>query len=196
MRFAVNVGAHIYKNRGSECGTIDTGQTSEDHSCGRHGGAGVAGSYESISPSLADETQADANRGIPLGADSFHFVVHGDDFTGMDDVDFEPPGARIARQFSFELRLGSNQEYARAMMARRLQRPFDFGLGRFVGSHRIQSDYARHGGKKLGLLFDLEDFAALVVSAFRAGAMRHLLFMTVGTLGKRMPGQKIVCAAF
>src|SRR5882672_6981446 len=80
-------------------------------------------------------------------------------------------------------------------MTRRLQGAFDLGLGGLVGPHRIQSDYAGHGGKKLGLLFDLEDFAALVVSALRADAVRQLLLVTVGTLGERVLGERVVGAA-
>jgi hypothetical protein len=49
-------------------------------------------------------------------------------------------------------------------------------------------------GKKLGLLFDLEDFAAFIVSALRAGAMRHFLFVTVRALGKRMLRERVVRA--
>ena len=49
--------------------------------------------------------------------------------------------------------------------------------------------------KKLGLLFDLEDFAALVVSALRADAVRELLLVTVGTLGKGVLGERVMGAA-
>jgi hypothetical protein len=80
-------------------------------------------------------------------------------------------------------------------MTRRLQSAFDLRLGCLVGPHRIQSDYARHGGKKLGLLFDLENFTALVVSAFRADAVRQLLLVTVGTLGKGVLGERVMGAA-
>src|SRR5581483_1233754 len=47
----------------------------------------------------------------------------------------------------------------------------------------------------LGGFFDVENFASLVVAALRAGAVRHLLFMTVGTLGERMAFDRIMRAA-
>src|SRR5204862_70725 len=50
--------------------------------------------------------------------------------------------------------------------------------------------------QKLLLGFDVQNFAPLIVAALGAGAMRHLALVAIGTLGKRMPGQKIVGAAF
>jgi hypothetical protein len=40
--------------------------------------------------------------------------------------------------------------------------------------------------RKLGLLFDLYNFAALVGAALRAGAVWHFLLVAVGTLRQRV----------
>jgi hypothetical protein len=43
--------------------------------------------------------------------------------------------------------------------------------------------------EKLGLLFDFDDFAALIIPALRTSPMRHLLLVAVRTLGKRVLGK-------
>ena len=43
-------------------------------------------------------------------------------------------------------------------------------------------------------LFNLNDFAALIVAALRAGAMRQFALVTVGTFGERLRCQVIVGA--
>jgi hypothetical protein len=40
--------------------------------------------------------------------------------------------------------------------------------------------------------FNVEDFAPLIVTALGAGAMRHFLLVTVGTLGKAVRLQGVV----
>jgi hypothetical protein len=47
---------------------------------------------------------------------------------------------------------------------------------------------------ELAGFFDVEDFAALIVAALGAGAMRHLFFVTVGTFGKAGALQEVVGA--
>src|SRR5205814_4539121 len=49
--------------------------------------------------------------------------------------------------------------------------------------------------QKLLLGFNVQDFAPFIVAAFGAGTMRHLAFVAIRALGKRMRGQKIVGAA-
>src|SRR5438105_565871 len=49
--------------------------------------------------------------------------------------------------------------------------------------------------QKLFFGFNVQDFAPLIVAAFGAGTMRHLAFVAIRALGKRMRGQKIVGAA-
>jgi hypothetical protein len=41
---------------------------------------------------------------------------------------------------------------------------------------------------------DFDNFAAFIVATLGAGAVRHLLFVAVRALGKRMSGEKVVCA--
>jgi hypothetical protein len=47
---------------------------------------------------------------------------------------------------------------------------------------------------RLAGFLDINDFASLIVPAFRAGAMRHLLFVAVGALRKAMALQGIMGA--
>lgn len=48
--------------------------------------------------------------------------------------------------------------------------------------------------EQLGLLFDLYNFASLVSAALRTGAVRHFLFVAVGTLRQRVPGERVMGA--
>src|SRR6266403_387130 len=75
-----------------------------------------------------------------------------------------------------------------------VNRALDFGLGRAIRTHRIQSYDAWHGvrcGRLAGFL-DLNHFAPLVIATLGAGAMRHLFLVAIGTLGKGMLRQGIV----
>jgi hypothetical protein len=47
---------------------------------------------------------------------------------------------------------------------------------------------------KLAGFLNVEDFATLIVTAFRARPVRHFLFVTVGALGKAVAFQTIVSA--
>jgi hypothetical protein len=47
---------------------------------------------------------------------------------------------------------------------------------------------------ELAGFFNVDDFATLIESALGAGAMRHFLFVTVGTLGKAMRLERVVGA--
>src|SRR5205085_9396168 len=49
--------------------------------------------------------------------------------------------------------------------------------------------------KDLALLLDFNHFTSLVISTLGAGAMRHLLLVTVGTFRERLRGWKIMGAA-
>ena len=204
MRGAIDIGANVEENGGGverggkggcERGTIDAGQSAEDDFGGSHGGAGVAGGDETIGEAIAHQAQTDADGGIALAADGVDFVVHGDDFAGVNDFDGKARGAGVAGEIGAQTICGTDEQDAHAVVARRLQGAFDFGLRRLVGPHRIQSDYARHEGRKLGLLFDLKNFAALVVAALGAGAVRQFLLVAVGTLGEREPGERVMGAA-
>ena len=67
------------------------------------------------------------------------------------------------------------------VMPRRLDRPFDLGLGPAVGAHRVQGYDAWHGVAALAGFLDVQNFAAFVVAAFGAGTMRHLALVAIGT---------------
>jgi len=76
--------------------------------------------------------------------------------------------------------------------------PFHLGLGSPVGPHRIDCDYRWHSRKgdcNLAGLLRLEDLAAFVMSAFGTDAVRHLLFVAVGTFRQRIGSEKVVSAA-
>lgn len=76
--------------------------------------------------------------------------------------------------------------------------PFHFGLRGPVRTHRIDGDYGWHlrkGDCNLAGFFCVEDLATLVVSTFGTRPVRHLLFVTIRTLGKRVRSEKVVSAA-
>src|SRR5580658_3243623 len=67
------------------------------------------------------------------------------------------------------------------VMPRRLDCPFDLGLGPAVGAHRVQGYDAWHGVAALAGFLDVQNFAAFVVATFRARPMRHLAFVAIWT---------------
>jgi hypothetical protein len=125
------------------------------------------------------------NRGIALGADRLDgLVVHGDDFTGMDDFNGETGGRVIAIKLGPQLRFAPNQKNANPVVPRGLNRTFDLRLRRPVRAHRVQGYDAWHGEFRLAGFFDVQDFTTLIVTALGAGAVRHLALVTIGALGK------------
>jgi hypothetical protein len=93
----------------------------------------------------------------------------------------------FAVEFFAYLRLASYEQDAHVVMTAGKYGAFYFGLGSPVGAHRIDRDYSWHlrkGDCKLAGLFGVEDLAALVVSTFGTRTVRHLLLVTVGTLGE------------
>ena len=119
-------------------------------------------------------------------------VFHGDDFAGVDDLEGQPRRRGMTVQFRFDRGFRTDQQHAHAVTASGMDRAFDFRLGRPVRTHRIQRDHARHGGRKLAGFFHFQNFAAFVVAALGASAMRHLLLVAVRTLRERMALQSIV----
>jgi hypothetical protein len=93
----------------------------------------------------------------------------------------------LAVEFFAYLRLASDEQDTRVTMTASKYGPFHFGLGSPVGAHRIDRDYSWHlrkGDCNLAALFRVEDLASFVVSTFGTRAVRHLLLMTVRTLGE------------
>ena len=203
LRGAIDVGADIEqhrrgagrggKDRGQR-GTVDAGNRAQHDFRRGHGGAGVAGGDEAIGLAFAHHAQADAHGGVALGANRLHLVFHGDVFAGVDDFDGQARGRGVAIQFRLDLGFGADQQHAHAVLARGVYRALNLRLGRAVGTHRIQRDHARHGVYELAGFFDVEDFASLIVTALGAGAVRHLLLVTVGALGKGMAFQSVMGA--
>jgi hypothetical protein len=135
--------------------------------------------------SIADETKTDADGRIALGTHSLRgLVVHGDDFAGVNDFDGKAARSRIAFEISLETVLWTDEKYANAEVTCGLKGAFDFRLGRPIRTHRVQGYGAGHRGKSLSFLFDSDDFAALVVAALGAGAMRHFLLVAIRALGE------------
>jgi hypothetical protein len=93
----------------------------------------------------------------------------------------------LAVEFFAYLWLASYEQDAHIMMTTGKYGPFYLGLGSPVGAHRIDRDYSWHlrkGDCNLAALFRVEDLASFVVSTFGTRAVRHLLLMTVRTLGE------------
>src|SRR5579863_2448270 len=204
VRLAIHIRAHIQqscgrtqrgrKNRGQRR-TIHARDCAQNHFCRGHGGAGVAGGDESHGAALPHQAQTHAHGRIALGAHRLdRFVLHADDFAGMDDVDGQTRRGGMARQFRAEEGFGPDQQHANVAVPHRLNRAFDLGLWPAVRTHRVQSYDAWHGVPVLAGFLDFENFPALIVSAFRASPMRHLALMAVGTFGERVVFQEIVSA--
>ena len=157
MRRAIHIRAHIQqhcrssRSRGKnrrQRGTIHSRQRAQHHFCRGHGGAGVAGSNKSGGLPLAHQPQTYAHGGVALGAHGLHrLIFHGDDFAGVDDFDRQTRGRRMAVEFGFDDGFRTDEQHAHAIIARSVNRPFDFRLGRPVRTHRIQRDHARHVGR-------------------------------------------------
>src|SRR6266853_4016349 len=101
----------------------------------------------------------------------------------------------MAGQFLAQARLRTHQQYPNSIMTRGQQRPFNLRFGVPVRAHRVDSYDGFHWGVPLGGLFYFHHFTALVVTALRAYAMRHFLFMAIRTLRGGVCGQKVMCAA-
>jgi hypothetical protein len=80
------------------------------------------------------------HRRIALGTDGVRRLFrHADYLAGMYDLERLARTPAMAFKFCFDLRLGSNQQYANTEVSGCLQRALDFRLGRAVGPHYIQS---------------------------------------------------------
>src|ERR1022692_1459147 len=76
----------------------------------------------------------------------------------------------------------------------RLDCAFDLRLGPAIRAHRVQRYDAWHGVAALAGFLDIQDFAAFVIAALRAGTMRHLAFVAVWTFGECMALEKVMGA--
>jgi hypothetical protein len=109
----------------------------------------------------------------------------------MHDVDGEIASGRMFLKLPLKLltklRFASDEQHANVMVSAREDRPLHFGPRGAVRTHRINCDYGWHpleGDISLSGLFSLENFTALVVTAFGAGAVGHLLLVAVWALGE------------
>ena len=202
MRLAIDVSANIQQNSGGsrssgknrgQRGTVHAVQCAQHHlGCG-HCRARIARGDKAGSVAFTHQPHPNSHRGVTLGAHRLHrFVLHGNDFAGVDDLDGQPRGGGMAIQLCFDPSFRPDQENACAVASRGINRAFDFRLGSPVRTHRIQRDHARHGGGTLAGFLRFHNFTALVIAALHTRAMRHLLFVTVRTLGERVAFQSIV----
>ena len=78
---------------------------SQHHLRRRHGGAGVAGGHETLQLGRrAPDAGQRASTNRAWRAPPARFVIHGDDFAGMHDIDRKLRRSGIARQFSAQSR--------------------------------------------------------------------------------------------
>ena len=178
------------KNCGQR-GTVHSRDSAQHHFGRGHGGAGVAGGDEAGGAAFAHQSQSHADGGVALGAHRLHrLVVHGDDFAGVQNFNGQARGKRHSAPVRPDHIVGTHQNDANAVVPGRLNRAFDFRTRRPVRAHRVQGYDACHGDSELAGFLDVENFAAFVIAALGAGAMRELALVTVGTLGKRMRTSK------
>jgi hypothetical protein len=205
VSFAIDVSTNIEQlSGGADRGrkysgkrwAIDAGNGSQHHLRGCHGSAGVAGGNESLRSAIANQTKSNAHGRIAFGANGMHsFVIHRDDFAGMNDFDGKLGSRAISLEFSFDHSMLTDQSDMNAILPCRVDRTFDLGLRRAVRTHRVQSYDAWHEIVRLAAFLNVEDFSPFVIAAFWASAMGLLALVAVRTLGERWSRQKIVGAS-
>ncbi len=163
-----------------------------------HDGAGIAGGDESIGLAVAHQAGGDADRGVALGADGLGgAVVHGDDLAGVDDFDGQAAPAVVFRQLRLEDVLLTDEDHVDVLAPGGAHGAVDFRRGRVVASHCVDSD-GDHEGESVADVYsagDFDDFAAFVLTAVRAGAVRQLHFVALGALGEPGALEGVVGAA-
>jgi hypothetical protein len=201
---AIDVGAHVEqhgacshsgrKNR-SQRGTIHSGQRAQDHLGRGHGCAGVSGGDESGRFAFANQANAHVHGRLLLGADRLRgLVFHGDDFVSVNDFDGKLRDPAVATQFRPDGLLTICS--ARSELTGGLNRPLDSGRG----SDRTRCIQRTMLGmealaEQLAGFFHFHYFAAFVVTALGAGAVRHFLLVAVRALRERVLRQRIMRAA-
>ena len=89
-----------------------------------------------------------------------------------------------------------NQNYAHSECTGGKQSPAYLGPGAVVTAHCIHGDRQHERIAGEGLFFrDFDDFTALVLAAFRAGAMGEFRLVAIGALGKAGHTEVIMSAA-
>jgi hypothetical protein len=111
------------------------------------------------------------------------FVIHSDDFAGVNDFNGKLCGSAISLQFSFYNSLLTNQSDMNAILPGGVDRTFDLGLRRAVRTHCVQSYDAWHEIVRLAAFLNVEDFSPFVIAAFRTSAMRLFALVAIRTLG-------------
>ena len=202
MRFAIHIRAHVQQDRSRPRSSrknrrqrrpVKAVQSAQHHLGRSHRGAGVAGRNEACRSSLANQAQPYPHGGVALGAHRLHrLIFHGNDFAGVNDLEGQSRRRRMTVKFRLDRGFRADQQHAHAVIARGMDRAFDFRLGSPIRAHRIQRNHARHGGRKLAGFLHFHNFAAFVVAALDASAMRHLLLVAVRTLRERMALERIV----
>jgi hypothetical protein len=162
---------------------------------GGHGRAGVSRGDHGRGFSLGDEVGADTDGRIALPAQRRQSVVrHVDDFAGIDDLDPRRDGA--AELLAQDFFAPDEQDLDRRILLGREDGTLDDLVRRMVPAHRIERDPAtRHVRRRLQRFLDGDDFAALVVAALRADAVRLLRFLALRAGGERRQLEKVVRAA-
>ena len=157
------------RHDGGDAGPADVlEEAAQEQAAGDHG-AGVAGADDGLDLVLGQELPAAADGVVRLfaqGHDGRFF--HADDLRAVEDLDAVAARRRPARQ-RLDLGLVADQNDAQVGIGGdRLHGAGDDRTGRMVAAHRVQRDL--HG---LLLLFRRHDFAALVVAAVGADAVRQ-----------------------
>ena len=140
---------------GGEAWAMDSGEHSQDHLGGGHGGAGVSRGEEAGGRAIAHHAQAYAHGGVSLGADRLGCLVfHADPLGGVDDLDLRALASvadrEAAAQGAFEGGakdgLGADQMHPHVKQACREDCPANLGFGGFVGTHCVYNNVDRHLG--------------------------------------------------
>src|SRR5208283_1779619 len=227
LRLGIDVRTDVNKNgggalgggkNGGKRGTVHAGDGAQNHLCGGHRRARVAGGYETGGLAVAHQAKSDTQRRVTFGAHRLRrLLMHADNFACIDDADCQLAPETVQVKFATDDLFFPHQHDFHVVVPCREDRPFYFGFGGAVSAHGVKSDDGRHvclsvavlAGSRAydrrkegfpasglaGALFDLDDLAALIITAFWAGTMRQLALVAVGALGQRLGCQMIVGAA-
>jgi hypothetical protein len=117
----------------------------------------------------------------------------------MDDFNGERSGRRMLVELALDRAPIANQYYSVTELPGCVNGAFDFGTRSLVAAHRVYGNgyHSFRLTRSIRELFrgGFDDFAAFILSAFRANAVRLLRLVAVGAFGTGGPGEAIMRAA-
>jgi hypothetical protein len=178
----------------ASAGRSTPGHDALHHLGGSHDGAGVAGRDESLRAAIAHQAGSHPQGTVALGAHGARrAVLHGDLLGGVDHLHRQAAVVVVLLQLPAQNFLPADQDDPDPQRLAASTAPSTSAFGALSPPIASTAMVTMWGGWLL--LLDFHYFAALVLSAVRAYAMRQLGLMAVGTFGHPRRFQRIVRAA-